>query len=322
MQILLLIQFLLTVIYGEDHGQIFSNGAPIVIISHIIGGLGNQIFQYAVGRAVSLRRNMRFALDVSGFDRYKLHNGFELNKAFNLNVPIANQSDFDGILGVRSSSIVRKFLTRDTFRCLRGSRFIVEPHFHFWPKIQNLQNSSYLVGYWQSERYFTELESVIRSDLIFRSPMSLEDLRIATTISAANAISLHVRRGDYATNPETLAEHGLCGLDYYHAAVRYLVEHTNDPVFFVFSDDTHWVKNNLSLGYPLYFVDHNRGQDSYNDMRLMSMCKHHIIANSSFSWWGAWLNSSKDKIVVAPKRWFANTKRDTKDLIPAGWIQI
>jgi len=293
-----------------------------MIISRIIGGLGNQMFQYAAGRAVSLRKGVPFFLDLSELDHYKRHNGFELSEAFELKVSIAEQSCLHDILGVRSSLPARKLLIRDRFRRLRGTRFVVEPHFHFWSGIYDIQNLSYLVGYWQSEHYFLDVESVIRSDLEFRSYMSVANMGAARNISAVNSVSLHVRRGDYASNPKALAEHGLCGLDYYHAAVRYVAEHTNEPVFFVFSDDPHWVKNNLSFNHPLHFVDHNQGEDSYNDMRLMSLCKHHIIANSSFSWWGAWLNRSNEKIVVAPKHWFATEGRDTKDLIPAGWIQI
>jgi hypothetical protein len=134
-----------------------------------------------------------------------------------------------------------------------------------------------------------------------------------------NAISLHVRRGDYANNPKTKATHGLCSLDYYQASVRQMAQKVARPHFFIFSDDMEWVQGNLKIDFPCVFVEHNRGAESYNDMRLMSLCKHHIIANSSFSWWGAWLNPNMEKIVIAPRKWFAS-QTAVPDLFPAGWI--
>ena len=121
-------------------------------------------------------------------------------------------------------------------------------------------------------------------------------------------VSLHVRRGDYASNPKTTSTHGLCSLDYYRAAVTHVASKVENPEFFIFSDDIDWVRANLQLDFPHHFVAHNQGATSYNDMRLMSLCSHHVIANSSFSWWAAWL-SGIDKgnggAVIAPRQWFA-----------------
>lgn len=135
-------------------------------------------------------------------------------------------------------------------------------------------------------------------------------------------MSLHVRRGDYVSDARTHATLGVCSLDYYRAAVRYIADHVEAPEFFVFSDDIAWAQANLELGHPCHYVDHNRGAESYNDMRLMSLCRHHIIANSSFSWWGAWLNPRADKVVVAPARWFAGGNRVVDDLFPPGWVRL
>ncbi len=198
---------------------------------------------------------------------------------------------------------------------------MVEPHFHYWPGICNVPLPNYLMGYWQSERYFADVAQTIRTDFTFRQPMIGRNHELVEEIGAVNAVSLHVRRGDYANNLRTKATHGVCPLDYYEAAIRYIAERVEAPHYFVFSDDMEWVRANLRIQLPCSYVDHNQGAESYNDMRLMSLCKHHIIANSSFSWWGAWLNPCDDKVVVAPKNWFANSN-DTKDLLPFGWATL
>ena len=148
----------------------------------------------------------------------------------------------------------------------------------------------------------------------------MQNADIAEKISQVNAVSLHVRRGDYISDKKN-AFIGVCTLDYYKTAIEKIKTQVDNPVFFVYSDDINWVKNNLVIDKTAVFVNHNRGQESYNDMHLMSLCKHNIIANSSFSWWGAWLNTSPDKIVIAPKQWFANMQ-DTSDLLPDNWLKM
>jgi hypothetical protein len=172
-----------------------------------------------------------------------------------------------------------------------------------------------------SEKYFIDAEKQIRKDFVFKLPMQNENIGLAKKISQVNAISLHVRRGDYASNPQNIATHGLCSIDYYQAAIKHMVEQVKNPYFFVFSDDSAWVTSNLKIDFLHQYVDHNHGKESYNDMHLMSLCKHNIIANSSFSWWGAWLNQNAEKIVFAPKQWFSKST-DTIDLIPSNWIRI
>jgi hypothetical protein len=144
---------------------------------------------------------------------------------------------------------------------------------------------------------------------------------MANKISQVNAVSLHVRRGDYLQNPVTFAIHGIATLDYYQAAMQTIADSVVQPYFFIFSDDMEWVKANLKITFPRHYIEHNQGMESYNDMRLMSLCQHHIIANSSFSWWGAWLNPSAEKTVIAPGKWFADNK-NIEDLLPAEWIKL
>lgn len=294
-----------------------------MLIVKLVGGLGNQMFQYAAARALALARSLPLHLDTTGFVGCRLHQGFELQHVFHCDMPIASSHDVQTVLGWRAAPLVRRFLARSELTALRGHAFIAEPHFHHWPCLRSVPDKAYLHGYWQSEKYFADAVEAIRTDFTFRQPLSANNAVICDKICAARiAVSLHVRRGDYVSNVETNAEHGLCSIGYYRTAVRYIADRFDTPTFFVFSDDINWAQSNLELDYPCHYIDHNRGAESYNDMRLMSLCHHHIIANSSFSWWGAWLNSSDDKLVIAPKRWFARQNNNTKDLIPSGWTMI
>jgi Glycosyl transferase family 11 len=292
-----------------------------VVISRIVGGLGNQMFQYAAGRFLALNVSEPFRLDVSGFAGYERHQGFEISRIFECDPEIATEEDVRDLLGWRASWIARKILFRPSFAMLHGARLVVEPHYQYWPGIREISRNAYLVGYWQSEKYFSSASETIRADFAFRHPLSKQNAELAGRIRQTTAVSLHVRRGDYASDAKTNAAHGLCSLEYYRAAVLHIAEHVERPEFFVFSDDIAWAKANLKMDFPCNYVDHNQGAESYNDMRLMSLCRHHIIANSSFSWWGAWLNPNPDKIVIAPKKWFANDN-NIEDLFPAGWVAL
>lgn len=295
-----------------------------MVITNLLGGLGNQLFQYAVGRALSLQHDVQLKFDVSGFAEfgggYSLWE-FEFLRVFDCPVQLASDTDIAQILGWQSNSRINRLLMRPGMDLFRRKGFIVEPYFHYWQGINQLPSHVLLKGFWQSEKYFINVAKQIRDDLRFKHPLVDLNAEIAKQISQVNAVSLHVRRGDYASNAKTTATHGLCSLDYYRAAIRHVVGQVEHPHFFIFSDDPAWVKSNLKIDYPCEFVEHNQGKESYNDMRLMSLCQHHIIANSSFSWWGAWLNPSVKKIVVAPKQWFANDN-DTQDLIPQGWVRL
>lgn len=292
-----------------------------MIITQVIGGLGNQMFQYAAGRAVSLKNGTTLALDISGFESYELHQGFELQRVFKTPFQIASKEDVRRTLSWQFPSMIRRIISRKSFAGFCSQRFVVEPHFQYWAGINDSPMDCYLSGYWQSEKYFDDVASQIRDDFTFKSPLEGINVDLSEQIRSVNAVSLHVRRGDYVNNPKTTATHGLCSIDYYMSAIRYVAERVETPCFFIFSDDISWVKDNLKINFPCQYVAHNLGSESYNDMRLMSLCKHHIIANSSFSWWGAWLNSSAEKIVVTPKRWFA-IEKDAFDLIPKNWVRL
>jgi hypothetical protein len=294
----------------------------MTVYTSLIGGLGNQMFQYAAGRALALRRNTPLRLDISSFSSYRIHQGFELQRVFACTAETAGASDINRLLGWQSRPFFRRLLAHPAFSALRRNEFVVEPHFNFWPGIDEVPMDCYLAGYWQSEKYFRDQAPTIRQDFTFRQPLSGQNQSLADMIARENAISLHVRRGDYASNPQSNATHGTCSPDYYRAAVRYVAERTENPHFWIFSDDMAWTKEQLKLDFPCRYVEHNQGAESYNDMRLMTLCRHHVIANSSFSWWGAWLAAHPARIVVAPERWFRGAPHDSSDLIPENWVRL
>ena len=295
-----------------------------MIIGNLVGGLGNQMFQYACARALALDLNVPLKFSTDTFGVHIAHNGFELARVFGLKLDIAAGRDLGRMMGwVRSLPAARRALAKRPFSLLAGRRFIGEPHFQYWPALRECaRHGGYLHGYWQSERYFAGHAARIRADFSFRDEPQGENLLMAHAISQSTAISVHVRRGDYASNAKTLAVHGTCSPEYYLAAIETLLQRCPGARLFAFSDDPQWVSQVLQPRYPdLVLVGHNKGENSHNDMRLMSMCRHHVIANSSFSWWGAWLNPQPDKMVIAPARWFANGT-DTQDLIPEGWERM
>ena len=279
------------------------------------------MFQYAAGRALSTKLRQDLLLDVSDFSDYSLHNGYELSRVFNVHAEFADTKLVRELLGWKAARTVRRVLNRPSVAWLRGRKYVVEPHFHYWPDFFQRTDDCYLTGYWQSERYFSSVSDLLRQEFMFREPLTGKNQEIAAEISTSQSISLHVRRGDYVSNPKTRQVIGPCSEIYYQNAIKYVTERVERPRFYVFSDDPAWVKQNIQVPLPCIYVEHNVKSESYRDMQLMSLCHHHIIANSSFSWWGAWLNSRPGKIVVAPREWFAKPV-NTSDLIPPAWCQL
>lgn len=292
-----------------------------MIISQVMGGLGNQMFQFAAGRALAAFHGTGHKLDVSAYAHTEMHQGFELDRVFQASIDKATRSDLRTLLGWQANPGVRRILRRPVLAKLRTSALVMEPHFHYQDLQALASNHAYLSGYWQSEKYFSKVEADIRDQFRFKPVPSAENLRWLEAIASTNSVSLHVRRGDFVSSKKNRAYHGICSIDYYAAAIQRVAERVSNPTYFVFSDEPDWVKSNLHLVGDCRYVSHNSGSESFNDMRLMSQCKHNIIANSSFSWWGAWLNRNPYNIVVAPAKWFAHDA-NTRDLIPSRWMSI
>tara|TARA_B100001093_G_scaffold519539_1_gene609022 strand:+ start:1954 stop:2853 length:900 start_codon:yes stop_codon:yes gene_type:complete len=299
-----------------------------MIISNIVGGLGNQMFEYAHGRALSLRLNANLKLDLSDYEGYvpnsygelhngmALHNGFELKNIFNCPIEIATNEEIKEIIGWRSNKLWRKNLQKNYLSFLRNSSFVVEPS---KPNVyKNNKKNFFLIGYWQNQEFFKDFENQIRVDFKFKIPLDDNNKLYSEGIESSNSVSLHVRRGDYLSNPNFNKSYNVCSLDYYNDAISYIGNHVENPIFYIFSDSMSWVKDNLNIPYNHHFVDCNGTNGGHFDMHLMSLCKHNIIANSSFSWWGAWLNNKNTKIVLAPKNWFKDKSFD----LPNKWISL
>ncbi len=289
-----------------------------MIIANLIGGLGNQMFQYACARAISEELKLPLKVTHDMFWAYATHNGPELERVFSLKLDVASPVELRCVIGaVRSPSVVRRVLAKNSFDFLRGKYFIVEPCYRYWDGLlDRARGGGYLHGYWQSERYFLKHAAIIRNTFTFRRQLTDVNAELERAIRGSVAVSVHVRRGDYVKD----SVHGTCPPEYYFSAIERVRQRMPGGIrFFAFSDEPKWVAEVLLPRYPgMVLVDHNRGENSCNDMRLMSLCQHNIIANSSFSWWAAWLNGNKEKIVVAPHRWYAKNI-DTRDLIPNEW---
>lgn len=291
-----------------------------MIIVNIIGGLGNQMFQYAAARALSLRSKLPLKLQISEFQDYDLRD-FELH-VFNIEENIASIEEINELKYQKCSFFKRNYLKMRKKSLPLSTSFYPEPHFNFDSHFIKINSSKLVSGYWQSEKYFSDFEDTIRKDFSLKKELSAASSNFLEQIINSNAVSLHVRRGDYVTDKTTNSVHGTCDLDYYTKAVTLLAEKYKELSLYIFSDDIDWVKDNIKFDLTTIFVELADNIPDCEEMYLMSQCKHNIIANSSFSWWGAWLNSNVDKTVIAPVKWFNDSSIDTHDLIPAKWIRV
>ena len=274
-----------------------------MVIVRLMGGLGNQMFQYAAARATSLRTGAPLRLDLSWFgdegSRATPRREYEL-EPFELSAEIASDEE------------IARTLRRRILR--RRPRILADPTLRFDPRVLAADDVR-LIGYWQTEKYFADRADTIRRD--FALPAA--DAALEERLASVESVSVHVRRGDYTTDPTLTSELGVLPLEYYEAAVDRIRRSLSRPEFFVFSNDPDWCSHNLRLDERHTFMPPRR---SHDDLRLMSMCRHHVVSNSSFSWWGAWLREGRDSFVAAPRRWFLTSRFDTRDLVPERWLRI
>jgi hypothetical protein len=298
-----------------DEARLLKGRTPLVI-SRLNGGLGNQLFQYAYGRAISLNSGADLALDRSLLevaDGTVTHRNYELD-----------------VYGIRARDATPNELRRSR-RAMR------------WPWLSDMkmrtdsprlysellckpQRDTLLVGFWQSEMCFVSYAAEIAEELTPRRALSAQSNDLAQIARASPSVAVHVRRGDYVSLQAAAKFHGTLPLSYYQRAARRIQDHEERPCWFVFSDDIEWCRDALLfLGESAIFVGHNQGRDAWQDLHLMSLCQHHIIANSSFSWWGAWLSERRGRVgqmIHAPARWFTKSDPFAEYRIPQRWTKL
>lgn len=295
-----------------------------MITVNIIGGLGNQMFQYAFGYATSKENNTELKLDVSGFNAYDLRD-YELD-LFNVEKNSELKSKYDSLLN-KLNGKHNTLLSKATRKILRGllrfTKFYYQEkeEFVFDKGVFNIRTDTYFYGYWQNQKYFKKYRKELLEIFTLKSIHS-QTKEYQQKIIESESVSLHIRRGDYLTDAHTNSVHGVCDMEYYKKAVTEVLKSKKQARFFIFSDDLDWVKDNLDFIDNKTFIEYKSDISDHEEMHLMSQCKHNIIANSSFSWWGAWLNQNSDKKVIAPKKWFKDSILNADDLIPDSWVRL
>ena len=273
-----------------------------MIIIQITGGLGNQMFQYAIGKAISIHHNQVLKLDIMSYNKFQRHNGYRLD-AMNIDNKIATNNEIK----------LFKFLSKFSFitkkkRFKEKERTIYDKTVFQYPHI-------YLNGYWHNEQYFVKIKAILEKEFEPRGKISQNAQDYLNLIQNTNSISIHIRRGDYLNHPNL----GVLDLNYYQKAINEISIIQDNPIFYFFSDDIEWCKENFSFVNEKIYIQNTHSE--IEDLFLMKNCKHNIIANSTFSWWGAWLNKNTNKIVIAPKQWMAHNPKNYT-WVPHAWKQI
>jgi hypothetical protein len=296
-----------------------------MIVVKLQGGLGNQMFQYAAGRCLSekyktdLKLDLSFLLDRTPREDFVFRD-YDLD-IFDIHPKLASSSEI-----VSFGKPHRVSRTIYSFKRVINSKlpeYLCEYPFGFDPRFFRTSENAYLYGYWQSERYFKAIESIIRNEFTFCERLDSRGIEMSEQIESVNSVCLNVRRGDYVTSAVASQHHGVCDEGYFAKGVEVVASHIRSPHIFIFSDDIEWCHDHLSFDYPYTIVSHDFAGKKFGQyLHLMSLCKHFIIPNSSFAWWAAWLNSNPGKMVVAPIQWYKNPKMNTRYLMPEKWIRV
>ena len=285
-----------------------------MIITKIIGGLGNQLFQYAAGRCLAYLNDTQFKLDVTGFTDYKLRN-FDL-QALHASCQFASEEEIGSLLPSHNLEKALQYLFPKKSRT-----YYREKYFHFDENMLKFGKNVYLKGYFQSEKYFLPIKNIIRKEFTFKDEIIERVKEFSDVIRSTNSVSVHIRHGDLKSDPAAAERHGVMPLSYYQKCIEIIRSKISNPHFYFFSDDINWARENFKE-QDMSFVSGEISKTHFEDLYLMSQCGNNIIANSSFSWWGAWLNNNPNKIIIAPNKWFNSGPQDTQDLLPEEWIKI
>ncbi len=285
-----------------------------MLIIKFIGGLGNQMFQYAFYKSLE-KMGKDVKADISGYEDYELHNGFELEKIFGINLKYANMYDIEKYI-IKKNDIIKKIMRKVSND--HATHIVCKDAYKFENHLYKY-NEKYLEGYWQNISYFRQISEIIKEEFKFKDCLTDKNLfYFEEAKNNPNSVAIHIRRGDYLDKKNNKIYGDICKKEYYLNAIKYINNNINNPRYYIFSNDIRWVQENLKIENAV-FIDWNKDENSYIDMQLMSACNNNIIANSTFSWWGAYLNPYKNKIIVAPKKW---TNVSEYNLAEEDWIKI
>ncbi|HEY1057267.1 MAG TPA: alpha-1,2-fucosyltransferase [Limnobacter sp.] len=287
-----------------------ASSKPLVV--RIAGGLGNQMFQYAAALALAQRTGQALQIDARAFQRYTLHS-YGLN-AWSLSAAVLATSH-------NTAPSLWRIELAERVSVFRPTTYYKEASLAYQPDLETRRGVQYLSGYFQSERYFQAIRPLLLQEFTLALPLTQQGQALMTELRSVPSVALHVRRGDYVSNPETLRIHGVCSANYYQQAIDRVMAEVPDARFFVFSNDFAWVRQKLRLPQSTVQVD-GVAQHPAHDIALMAACQHHIIANSSFSWWGAWLSQSSQGIQIAPQPWYNDPTYAEADLVPSRWRRL
>lgn len=289
-----------------------------MIVVRLMGGLGNQLFQYAAAKHLSVLNNAELYFDTSFFNTKTedtTPRKFELD-VFNIKYKLATDEMLNHFHGCEFNStelVLTKLLSFGKFKKYKFNEYGFDEHF------LDLKGNYYVRGFFQSEKYFSSIKSIIREELIIDQEHLPADVPLVNQIkNTANAVSIHIRRGDYIRNLTSMDAHGICSKDYYVKSIKLLREKLGEDLhFYIFTDDPTWVRNEMNWAIDSTIVSDKK---PIEDFYLMSLCNHNIIANSTFSWWAAWLNENENKSIIVPKQWTNMLQTEKIELAPKNWI--
>jgi len=296
-----------------------------MIVVRLWGGLGNQLFQYATGKALALKNDCELKIDTSLLyenldDPITVKREFDLN-IFKINGKLASQKEVEFFSPPTIN--LRGKLKAKWLSLVYPNRVYSERFIHFDDNLTLQKAPICIVGNWQSYKYFIGAEEILREEFKFSFCIENNSLELANEIQKTQSVCINIRRGDYVNHPVYSKMLGFRGLEYLLPAIEKIREKVENPSFFIFSDDIEWCKQELQPKIGGRVVDHShKGWKFGNYLQLISLCKHQIIPNSTFGWWGAWLNNNPEKIVVAPKVWYQDEQYNAKDLCPEEWVRV
>jgi hypothetical protein len=289
-----------------------------MIIVKMVGGLANKMFQYALYKRF-VEDGKDVYVDIESFVPKWDFERIELPQIFSqINFKIADINYIKRLAG--EQDLVSK--VRRKIKFLNKSTYLRESGFKYHPNLFSIHGDCYLEGCWQTEKYFIKIREKLLCDFKFKEFDDERNKQLANSLNQEESVAIHVRKGADYNKKDTK---GTCKRTYYQDAVEYIKLNIINPKFYVFTDNKEWVKENIhNIEYNLIDWNPTSGPKNFVDMQLMSKCKHNIIANSSYSWWGAWLNNNPQKIVVGPRQWFNSkvTKYDASDIMPDNWIKL